>query len=81
MINVQLPNVLGFVLGLLQMLLYAIYRNGGEKTMKKEKKAPIEPLKSIVIETQSEKIEQEKKNKGDDNEEKVQSEEPIGSGV
>jgi len=82
MINVQLPNVLGFVLGLLQMLLYAIYRNRGEKAMKKEKKAPIEPLKSIVIETQLEKIEQEKKNKdGDDNEEKDKSEEPIGCGV
>jgi solute carrier family 50 protein (sugar transporter) len=44
--------VLGFGLGLLQMVVYAIYRNGGEKDIstKKEKKAPI-ALKSIVIET------------------------------
>ncbi|CAJ2656425.1 unnamed protein product [Trifolium pratense] len=51
-ICIALPNVLGFGLGLLQMVVYAIYRNRGEKDIKKEKKAPIEALKSIVIETQ-----------------------------
>jgi solute carrier family 50 protein (sugar transporter) len=56
--------VLGFGLGLLQMVVYAIYRNRDEKDIKK---APIEPLKSIVIETQlADKNEQEKKSKDDD---------------
>lgn len=40
---VALPNILGFVLGLLQMLLYGIYRNA------EKKKIPAENLKSIVI--------------------------------
>ncbi|WJX80513.1 hypothetical protein P8452_63501 [Trifolium repens] len=67
-ICIALPNVLGFGLGLLQMVVYAIYRNRGEKDIKKEKKAPIDqPLKSIVIETQlADKNEQEKKSKDDD---------------
>jgi solute carrier family 50 protein (sugar transporter) len=56
--------VLGFGLGLLQIVVYAIYRNRGEKDITK---APIEPLKSIVIETQlADKNEQEKKSKDDD---------------
>ncbi|CAJ2668776.1 unnamed protein product [Trifolium pratense] len=74
-ICIALPNVLGFGLGLLQMVVYAIYRNRGEKDIKKEKKAPIEALKSIVIETQlADKNEQEKKSKNDDDD---KSEEPI----
>ncbi|KAJ6393207.1 hypothetical protein OIU77_022642 [Salix suchowensis] len=40
---VALPNILGFVLGLLQMLLYGIYKNAEKKKM------PAENLKSIVI--------------------------------
>ncbi|KAJ6713702.1 BIDIRECTIONAL SUGAR TRANSPORTER SWEET [Salix viminalis] len=40
---VALPNILGFVLGLLQMLLYGIYKNA------EKKKKPAENLKSIVI--------------------------------
>ena len=44
----QLPNVLGFVLGLLQMLLYAIYRKGDKKSNKMEKN-PAEALKNIVV--------------------------------
>ncbi|XWS39360.1 hypothetical protein CRYUN_Cryun18bG0046400 [Craigia yunnanensis] len=43
---VALPNVLGFILGMLQMLLYAIYRNT-EKVIK-EKKLP-EQIKTIVV--------------------------------
>jgi solute carrier family 50 protein (sugar transporter) len=66
--------VLGFGLGLLQIVVYAIYRNRGEKDITK---APIEPLKSIVIETQlADKNEQEKKSKDDKSEE-----EPIACGV
>ncbi|XP_058739194.1 bidirectional sugar transporter N3 [Vicia villosa] len=76
-ICIALPNVLGFGLGLVQMLVYAIYRNRGEKAIKKEKKAPIEPLKSIVVETKVEKFESEKKNKDVDNEEKNKNEDPI----
>lgn len=64
--------MLGFVLGLLQMLLYAIYRNRGEKTIQKEKKTPIEPLKSIVIETQLVEKNEQKDGK---------SEESIATGV
>ncbi|KAG7978717.1 hypothetical protein I3843_05G095500 [Carya illinoinensis] len=46
-ICVALPNVVGFILGLLQMLLYAIYRNKTKKVTG-EKKLP-EHIKSIVI--------------------------------
>ena len=45
--------MLGFALGLLQMLLYAIYRNGDVKkqvvTEEKEKEQGLEPMKNIVI--------------------------------
>ncbi|GMJ13113.1 senescence-associated gene 29 [Hibiscus trionum] len=41
---VALPNVIGFVLGMLQMLLYAIYRN----SEKAEKKLP-EQMKGVVV--------------------------------
>lgn len=44
----QLPNVLGFVLGLLQMVLYGIYRKGNKKSNKMEKN-PEEALKNIVV--------------------------------
>ncbi|XP_022725026.1 bidirectional sugar transporter SWEET15-like [Durio zibethinus] len=43
---VALPNVLGFILGMLQMLLYAIFRNT-EKVVE-EKKLP-EQMKTIVV--------------------------------
>ncbi|KAB2042213.1 hypothetical protein ERO13_D02G173400v2 [Gossypium hirsutum] len=43
---VALPNVIGFVLGMLQMLLYAIYRNS-EKVIE-EKKIP-EQMKGVVV--------------------------------
>ncbi|XP_057440442.1 bidirectional sugar transporter N3-like [Lotus japonicus] len=44
-ICIALPNILGFGLGLIQMVLYAIYRNGNEKGKK-----PAAALKSVVIE-------------------------------
>ncbi|KAG5017930.1 hypothetical protein AAZX31_08G350300 [Glycine max] len=79
-ICIALPNVLGFALGLLQMLLYAIYRNGNKKVDKiLEKKAPLEPLKSVVIETGEvflvEEKQQGKKSK-ESSEEKEKSDEP-----
>ena len=40
----QIPNVVGFILGLLQMLLYAVYRK--RKIM--EEKLP-EQVKSIAV--------------------------------
>ncbi|KAF5741194.1 bidirectional sugar transporter SWEET15-like [Tripterygium wilfordii] len=43
---VALPNVIGFILGLLQMLLYGIYRK--TESVEEEKEIP-ENLKSIVI--------------------------------
>lgn len=46
-IILQLPNILGFVLGLLQMILYAIYTKASKIT--EEKNLPEEPLKNIVI--------------------------------
>lgn len=46
-ICIALPNILGFVLGLLQMILYAIYTKASKIT--EEKKLPEEPLKNIVI--------------------------------
>ncbi|BAT82933.1 hypothetical protein VIGAN_04001900 [Vigna angularis var. angularis] len=45
-ICIALPNVLGFALGLIQMVLYAIYRNGNKKVDKMQKKAQVEQLKS-----------------------------------
>lgn len=44
---IALPNILGFILGLLQMLLYGIYRNA--QKVEEKKKLPAENLKSIVI--------------------------------
>ncbi|XP_021282235.1 bidirectional sugar transporter SWEET15 [Herrania umbratica] len=43
---VALPNILGFVLGMLQMLLYAVYRNTKKAT---EEKKPPEQLKTVVV--------------------------------
>ncbi|TKY64728.1 Bidirectional sugar transporter N3 [Spatholobus suberectus] len=87
-ICIALPNVLGFALGLLQMLLYAIYRKGNKKVDKTEKKLPLEPLKSVVIASPLENGEvfpveekkQEKKSK-EHGEEKEKSNEPNDSAV
>ncbi|CAJ1935961.1 unnamed protein product [Sphenostylis stenocarpa] len=49
-ICIAIPNVLGLTLGLLQMLLYAIYRNGKTKIATKEEHA-LEPMKNVVVES------------------------------
>ena len=41
--------MLGFVLGLLQMLLYTIYRKGNKKTNTNEKSLSVKPLKNIAV--------------------------------
>ncbi|KAM4120252.1 hypothetical protein ACJW30_03G118000 [Castanea mollissima] len=46
-ICIAIPNILGFVLGLLQILLYAIYRNN--KKVIEENKMLDQQLKNIVI--------------------------------
>ncbi|XP_058739192.1 bidirectional sugar transporter N3-like [Vicia villosa] len=43
-ICIALPNVLGFALGLVQMILYGIYRNGNKKASQQDS------LKSVVVE-------------------------------
>ncbi|KAI4343428.1 hypothetical protein L6164_010776 [Bauhinia variegata] len=53
-ICIALPNVLGFGLGIVQMLLYAIYRNGRKGTVMEEKEKEQElpePLKNVVVVT------------------------------
>ncbi|XP_030957616.1 bidirectional sugar transporter N3-like [Quercus lobata] len=46
-ICIAIPNIVGFFLGLLQMLLYAIYRN--KKKVIEENKLPDQQLKNIAI--------------------------------
>ncbi|XP_062110746.1 bidirectional sugar transporter N3-like [Humulus lupulus] len=48
-ICIAIPNVVGFILGLVQMLLYGIYRNHKNVMVDEEKKAHDQNLKSIVI--------------------------------
>ncbi|XP_047178313.1 bidirectional sugar transporter N3-like [Vigna umbellata] len=79
-ICIALPNVLGFVLGLLQMVLYGIYRKGNKKSYKMEKNIPQEPLKNIVVASPMgtgevfpvEEDEEEKKNQVEREEKKKQ---------
>ncbi|OMO99542.1 SWEET sugar transporter [Corchorus olitorius] len=47
-LSIVLPNVLGFILGMIQMLLYGIYRNS-QKGIEEEKKQPDQQLKTIVV--------------------------------
>ncbi|KAK7394108.1 hypothetical protein VNO78_14627 [Psophocarpus tetragonolobus] len=78
-ICIALPNVLGFVLGLLQMLLYTIYRKGNKKVNTNEKN-PLEPLKNIAVVNPLgtgevfpvEEDEQAKQSEGDEKEKKAE---------
>lgn len=53
---VTIPNILGFILGVLQMLLYGIYRNAKpiEVVDDEEKKVPAEQMINIVVTGNSE---------------------------
>ncbi|XP_010492063.1 PREDICTED: bidirectional sugar transporter SWEET15 [Camelina sativa] len=49
-ICIAIPNVVGFVLGMLQMVLYGVYRNSSEKPeMEKKIHLSEQQLKSIVV--------------------------------
>ncbi|KAE9446039.1 hypothetical protein C3L33_21992, partial [Rhododendron williamsianum] len=47
--NIAIPNVLGFFFGVVQMLLYAFYKNKTKKVVMEEKIKPAEQLKNQVI--------------------------------
>ncbi|CAF1883934.1 unnamed protein product [Brassica napus] len=49
-ICIAIPNVVGFILGLVQMVLYGVYRNSGDKLdIGKKKNSSSEQLKTIVV--------------------------------
>lgn len=48
LMDVQVPNVLGFVLGLIQMALYGIYRDKTKKEGNK-KEVGMEGMKEVVV--------------------------------
>ncbi|XP_028783826.1 bidirectional sugar transporter N3-like [Neltuma alba] len=80
-ICIALPNVLGFGLGVIQMVLYAIYRNGGKKGSgdeKEEKAAAVEAtaMKSVVVVGGNDQVfPQPQEAKQETKEEKAQEEE------
>ncbi|CAL0306113.1 unnamed protein product [Lupinus luteus] len=50
-ICIAIPNVLGFTLGLLQMLLYAVYRKGGARRngVTEERDQALESMRNVVV--------------------------------
>ncbi|CAI9754028.1 unnamed protein product [Fraxinus pennsylvanica] len=50
--NIAIPNVLGFILGVLQMVLYVKYKNAGSTAMNDEQKLHEIPKKIIILEEQ-----------------------------
>ncbi|CAH2072873.1 unnamed protein product [Thlaspi arvense] len=49
-ICIAIPNVLGFILGMVQMALYGVYRNSGEKLdIEKKINSSEQQLKSVVV--------------------------------
>ncbi|MED6143111.1 hypothetical protein PIB30_003386 [Stylosanthes scabra] len=71
-ICIALPNVLGFGLGLVQMVLYGIYRKGSKKTKEEKAAPPEEPLKSIVIATPLSLVEEQQQQATKANKNEVQ---------
>ncbi|KAL2515142.1 Bidirectional sugar transporter SWEET [Forsythia ovata] len=48
--NIAIPNVLGFSFGILQMVLYVIYKNADRTAMNDKQKLPELPKKIIILE-------------------------------
>ncbi|CAA2969525.1 bidirectional sugar transporter N3-like [Olea europaea subsp. europaea] len=48
--NIAIPNVLGFILGVLQMVLYVMYKNADSTAMNDKQKLPEIPQKIILLE-------------------------------
>ncbi|KAK6154209.1 hypothetical protein DH2020_013848 [Rehmannia glutinosa] len=53
--NIAIPNVLGFIFGVLQMVLYAIYKNGKKVVQEKQHQLP-EILQSQIIAIEEQKL-------------------------
>lgn len=48
-ISLQVPNILGFTLGVIQLLLYGIYRNAKPIVVDEEKKVPEQVINIVVL--------------------------------
>nr|AFK42893.1 unknown [Lotus japonicus] len=48
-ICIAIPNVLGFALGLLQMLLYAIYNDGAKEKVVITEEHALEQMQNVVV--------------------------------
>ncbi|KAL6517976.1 hypothetical protein OROMI_033677 [Orobanche minor] len=53
--NIAIPNVLGFILGVLQMVLYAIYKNNAKKLVKEKQQQLICEIESQLVHAIEEK--------------------------
>ncbi|GFZ17341.1 hypothetical protein Acr_26g0006110 [Actinidia rufa] len=54
-VNLQIPNVLGFAFGIIQMVLYAMYKDNTKKVFK-DQKLPSDQIQSQVIVVEEEKL-------------------------
>ena len=54
-VNLQIPNVLGFAFGIIQMVLYAMYK-GNTKKVVKDQKLPSDQIQSQLIVVEEETL-------------------------